>query len=176
MNLTMLEAALMGFLCKMAAQVGHFYRADGTGQIHLYYVDERGTITQLDDYEGVAMKPGSILELKIPPAGHGAKIGARAVVVDGAKEFPDLYRQLKDQVDENMLSDFVWVKWDRTHPHHGDQQDGAYAAARFELLAEKSDEEPRNNDGRTHCWWCHTPTEKMQGFSGTWDVCPECGK
>lgn len=121
------------------------------------------------------MKPGSIVELKIPPAGPGAKVGARALVVDGQKEFPNLHKELVDQLpNDSLLSEFIWVKWDRNHPHH--MQDGAYAAARFETIQEAADSEPRNNDGRTHCWWCCAPTQKMQGFSGTWDICPECGK
>lgn len=176
-TMTLLERFLMGFLCKRAGLHGHFYSADAAAEkLHLYHVDREGAVIQLDEYEGVPMKPGAVVELKIPPAGHGAKAGARAVVVDGKKEFPDLYRQLLGQVRERDLPDFIWVKWDRSHPHHGGQQDGAYAAARFDLLAEKDEEEPRNNDGRSHCWWCRVPTRKMQGFSGNWDVCPDCGK
>ena len=36
--------------------------------------------------------------------------------------------------------------------------------------------EPRNNDGRSHCWWCWSWTEKRQGFTAEYDVCPKCGK
>lgn len=122
------------------------------------------------------MNPGSIVELKIPPTGKGASRGARAVVVDGQKEYPDLHKQLLDQIAEEHLPDFIWVRWDRAYPNHGNQDDGAYAAARFELIEEKSEQEPHNNDGRTTCWWCGGVTKKSQGFSETWDICQECGK
>jgi hypothetical protein len=122
------------------------------------------------------MRPGSIVELKIPSPGRGARIGARAVVVDGLKEFPDLYAQLIGQVLEDHLSDFIWVRWDRSHPCHGGQEDGAYAAVRFELVEEGTEQEPRSNDGRAACWWCGAATRKTQGFSWTWDVCGKCGR
>ena len=33
---------------------------------------------------------------------------------------------------------------------------------------------PRNNDGRTTCFWCNVSTEKRGG--GMYDVCPKCGQ
>jgi len=36
--------------------------------------------------------------------------------------------------------------------------------------------EPRNNDGRRHCWWCWSWTERKEGFTGMYDICPKCGK
>jgi hypothetical protein len=33
---------------------------------------------------------------------------------------------------------------------------------------------PRNNDGRSECFWCHVQTAKRGG--GTYDVCPKCGR
>lgn len=37
-------------------------------------------------------------------------------------------------------------------------------------------DEPTNNDGRTSCWWCGSPTRKAGG--GQYDICTnkECGK
>lgn len=37
-------------------------------------------------------------------------------------------------------------------------------------------ETPRDNDGRTICFWCKAPTKKIQGFSSNYDVCTKCGK
>jgi len=34
--------------------------------------------------------------------------------------------------------------------------------------------DPRNNDGRSECFWCHVPTGKRGG--GAYDVCPKCGR
>jgi hypothetical protein len=175
-SMTLLERSIMGLVCKMNSATGHFYKKSPDGRFHLYYVDADGSVTQLDEHEGETMKPGSVVELKIPPAGKGARVGARAIVVDGQKEYPKLHKQLLEQVAEEHLSDFIWVRWDRDHPHHGDQDDGAYAAARFELIEEKAEQEPPNNDGRITCWWCGAATKKTQGFSGTWDVCEKCGR
>lgn len=33
---------------------------------------------------------------------------------------------------------------------------------------------PRNNDGRSICYWCSVPTKKRG--NGAYDVCPQCGK
>lgn len=33
---------------------------------------------------------------------------------------------------------------------------------------------PRNNDGRTTCFWCNVPTQLRGG--GAYNVCPKCGK
>lgn len=33
---------------------------------------------------------------------------------------------------------------------------------------------PRNNDGRTTCFWCNSPTRKAG--MGVYDVCTKCGK
>jgi len=35
-------------------------------------------------------------------------------------------------------------------------------------------ESPRNNDGRSECFWCHIPTGKRGG--GAYDICPKCGR
>ena len=35
---------------------------------------------------------------------------------------------------------------------------------------------PKDNQGRTHCWWCKTKTHRVMGFSDQYDVCPKCKK
>ena len=61
--------------------------------------------------------------------------------------------------------------------------DGAYfrepaGSPSLFLLASSHDQvsraEPRNNDGRVECFWCHVPTGKRGG--GTYDICPKCGR
>ena len=39
-------------------------------------------------------------------------------------------------------------------------------------------EEPKNNDGRTDCFWCASPVKHVQGLTGTYTVCtnPKCGR
>lgn len=36
--------------------------------------------------------------------------------------------------------------------------------------------EPKNNDGRTTCFWCGNPTKQVGGLFGTYDVCSVCGR
>lgn len=33
---------------------------------------------------------------------------------------------------------------------------------------------PENNDGRSTCYWCNGPTEKLQGFTESYDFCRKC--
>lgn len=35
---------------------------------------------------------------------------------------------------------------------------------------------PKNNDGRTICFWCLGKTERRQCFSSMYDICPRCKK
>jgi len=36
--------------------------------------------------------------------------------------------------------------------------------------------EPTTNQGRSTCFDCNSPTNKVQGFTETYDVCPKCQK
>jgi len=40
----------------------------------------------------------------------------------------------------------------------------------------KKEPEPTNNDGRLTCYWCKKNTEKIQGFTNTYDMCRRCKK
>ena len=35
---------------------------------------------------------------------------------------------------------------------------------------------PRNNDGRSSCWWCEEPTTRKQCFTSVYDFCESCKK
>ena len=36
---------------------------------------------------------------------------------------------------------------------------------------------PKNNDGRSACFWCGAPTKRMPGFANdNYDICTRCGK
>jgi hypothetical protein len=35
---------------------------------------------------------------------------------------------------------------------------------------------PKNNDGRTSCFWCGSPTKQSPGYSEMYDICTSCGK
>lgn len=35
---------------------------------------------------------------------------------------------------------------------------------------------PSNNDGLSSCFWCGVTTEKKQGFTSIYDICPKCKK
>jgi hypothetical protein len=55
-------------------------------------------------------------------------------------------------------------------------QEAVRKVGRSAVVARQGDSEPRNNDGRRHCWWCWSWTEKRQGFTAEYDICPKCEK
>jgi len=118
------------------------------------------------------MKIGSIVELVFPPKGN-VKTGARARVVDGPKTFPKKYQDLCDYLKNKKedVDEFIWVVWDKNDSCG--QEDGAYAKARFNLVV-VNEKEPKDNNGRSSCFWCKT--KQIQGFSNFYDVCPNCKK
>ena len=36
------------------------------------------------------------------------------------------------------------------------------------------EDEPKNNSGRSNCYWCGKPTEKRKLLTSIIDICPEC--
>lgn len=48
------------------------------------------------------------------------------------------------------------------------------STANVVLLADEP--EPKNNDGRSFCFWCRRPTEKIAGFQSNYDFCRSCKK
>jgi len=127
------------------------------------------------------MTPGSVVELELdqPRNQWLARPGARAVIVDGRKRFPDLYDRLEEylrnfgQPDED-IKEFIWVVWERADKRWNGQADGAYTRYRFREVPKGP--EPKNNDGRTVCFWCKGSTETKQGFTSSYNICPKCGK
>jgi hypothetical protein len=129
---------------------------------------------------------GTQVRLIKTPDPSKVKDGATARVVDGLMEFPFLYSQLLQKVGHGNMDDFIWIKWDRHNKKWNGQGDGAYSWYRFEEIdlfnfddiTEEIvlDTEPRNNDNRSECFWCLTPTEKKQGLSSFYDICPKCKK
>jgi hypothetical protein len=45
-----------------------------------------------------------------------------------------------------------------------------------EVVPVALDSTPKNNDGRTTCFWCSAPTKKYYGLIAVGDVCTKCGK
>lgn len=46
----------------------------------------------------------------------------------------------------------------------------------LEFNFDKVEREPKNNDGRTRCYWCGEPTKTVMGFIFTYSICENCGK
>jgi hypothetical protein len=124
----------------------------------------------------IEMKLNSIVKLIIPPSDGSARIGARARIVDGEKEFSELYKQLVDQIDDRYVSDFICVRWDRRDLRSGNQDDGFYNIARFAVIDDRENIEPLNNDGRSNCWWCGADTVKKPSFNHVWNICVRCNR
>lgn len=38
------------------------------------------------------------------------------------------------------------------------------------------DRPPRNNDGRAECYWCGSPTRKLELATSTGNICDKCGR
>ena len=46
-----------------------------------------------------------------------------------------------------------------------------------ELDTNQHKETPKNNDGRTSCFWCGASTKSVpSGFVAIYDICTKCGK
>lgn len=65
---------------------------------------------------------------------------------------------------------------DKMHQTLEDLEDMSWINTTFDV--KKKEEEPRNNDGRTFCYFCSARTKKVQGFRWIYDVCSSvvCGK
>ena len=63
--------------------------------------------------------------------------------------------------------------WDRNDKRWNRQSDGVYTQHRFREVDKGP--EPKNN-GLATCYWCSSPTERKQGFTSSYDICPKCGK
>jgi hypothetical protein len=127
------------------------------------------------------MIPGTTVELELnePKDKWRASLGARATVVDGRKRFPQLHDQLEEYLrnfgeTEKDIQEFVWVVWDRNDKRWNGQADGAYTKYRFREVGQAP--APKNNDGLSACFWCGSPTQRKQGFTSSYDICPKCGK
>jgi hypothetical protein len=47
----------------------------------------------------------------------------------------------------------------------------------LDLFLNTHTEEPRNNDGRKRCYWCHGMTKQVPGFNlDVYDICTKCGR
>lgn len=128
-----------------------------------------------------AMNLGTTVELELdqPKEKWTAKPGARATVVDGRRRFPGLWDQLHEYLRnfgeaDKDIEEFIWVVWDRNDKRWNGQADGAYTKYRFREVGKGP--EPRNNDGLPVCYWCGGPTERKQGFTSSYDICPKCRK
>jgi len=66
-------------------------------------------------------------------------------------------------------SSYSWVVTDTHVPP--ESYDIMFAKAIKDL-----EPEPKDNDGRLTCYWCKKNTEKIQGFTDTYDMCKRCKK
>lgn len=132
---------------------------------------------------------GSIVEVIIAFTQSKHDPGCIAKVVDGKFKFPKLYKELQTKVSDVDFDEFIWVVWNKKDPRWKGSQDGAYMGAAFQLADENKYwfdddeitqkiviEEPKNNDGRSQCFWCREDTIKKLGLFSTYDICPKCKK
>jgi hypothetical protein len=87
------------------------------------------------------MKINSVVRVIIPPTEQNdskgiVEKGALAIVVDGLKEFPDLYYKLKKSIEDD-IDEFIFVRWIREDIRWKGRIDGAYAKNRFKEIKNK---------------------------------------
>jgi hypothetical protein len=87
---------------------------------------------------------------------------------------PGARAKVREPVRNEDPSRYVYVVWIRDDKSLN-QADGGYYPSDFVLVQDGNSPAPRNNDGRSECFWCPgTRTEKRGG--GCYDVCPGCGR
>ena len=57
-----------------------------------------------------------------------------------------------------------------------DYGEAEFAEFELELYNEHIIKNIKNNDGRDVCNWCGGPTNKVQGFASTYNICSICNK
>ena len=57
--------------------------------------------------------------------------------------------------------------------HSSDEEDSISVALQPPVISE-----PKNNDGRTNCFWCKSKTKRVDGAFSSYDICtnPACGR
>lgn len=103
--------------------------------------------------------------------GNAPKIGdlVRLVDADALIAEKGMLAEVCELHDANY---FISIKWAaKTTQAHG-----WYNPNRFVLLERSTAEiEPKNNDGRSMCFWCRGPTSKKLGFIiDEYDYCEKC--
>ena len=91
--------------------------------------------------------------------------------------FEDMSEQMKKEF-HGQKNKYIWFKTEGyRNAFNGDKYEGVQGNYEVELISSigsLSSTAPRNNDGRTTCFWCKIPTQKRGG--GMYDVCPKCSQ
>lgn len=117
------------------------------------------------------MQEGDVIEL-VQDAGLKVPLKSLAIVCSN-EDFPEHYQAIKKLIRSEDLERFIPIQWkDRSL----EELDGFYARFRFQVVQSATQIEPKDNQGRTTCFWCGAPTKKIQGFNSIYNICPECKK
>lgn len=128
---------------------------------------------------------GTVLTLIYPLNDGKANFPCKAIVVDGPMKFPLYHQQLKSNFVLSDIEEFVAIEWDKNCFGWNGAIDGFYHSARFEIAEDqtdfrvvttsvKVDSNIKNNEGRSRCFQCNSPTKQVMGFNSVYIICPNC--
>jgi len=108
-----------------------------------------------------------VIEIKNLKKGDKFKWYEKIVEVCNFEDLPKDY----SIYHEKHKADYIWFKY------QDGECNGLTPNTKVEVISSApimSQNAPRNNDGRTTCFWCNINTQKRGG--GLYDVCPKCGR
>lgn len=122
---------------------------------------------------------GTVLRLVHGLNKDKAKVGAKAIVVDGIKDFPDYYDDLLANISPDDVKEFIGVVWDKKDPNYNGAESGFYMKHRFDIHPDQTDfrvcnSKIKNNENRESCFQCGSTTIMVQGFTSNYKICPKC--
>lgn len=77
----------------------------------------------------------------------------------------DKYNEMVNRVGPPILGPDGKIYW-----HVGSPEKPIWTAV------QRSVAEPKNNDGRSSCYWCHSSTRQVGGVTSVYDICSNCGR
>lgn len=156
---------------KPGAEATIYIQGDGVGQMRVYVASSytaapipcdclQGTSTALMDDE-------TQISITLPQGGGSLFYKLAFLAGPGLKPKPPI---VTVTVSQQVSTNFGTNKY--LDPF-GDIKDTQPITP---ITTPPAPDEPRNNDGRSTCWWCNSPTRKAGG--GQYDICTnkECGK
>lgn len=113
---------------------------------------------------------GEGLCVKWVPIAQGAILPQIVLFGDGSHRDPfEMRNEILRQAREVGAEKIVWKNMPLPY-------DLSYSCVVASLFRAQPTAAPATNDGRSSCFWCGARTERRQGFTAVYDICPDCRK